>query len=243
MNRVLIVFNSLSGNDYDDWLALMNGKGSKNINGDIIYVFQSKDYYGDDDWNYTQIKVQVDNIKLSHNDSECAVLLHTMVHEEIVKLCNSIADPGITIQRFSTARSPVNYDKYISTFCSATDQENLNQKFNALWDQIQKKSPDTLTNLIALSILCQGYLAAHGGMGLDGWDKLPNELKEKAKHGWEKLEKYWWNAINKEQAEKELANRDEDKKIKNLLGQITKSAVDVDAVVAAYPVIKKILIN
>lgn len=243
MGRVLIVFNSPLQSDHEDWNSLMGGEKSKDINGDIIYVFQYNDYYDDDDWDYTKIVAQVEAIRFSHTDSECAVLLHTQNQEELNILRDKIKHHDVTIQRFSTARSPINYTKYIYSFRSATGQEGLNQRFNALWDQIQEKSPDTLTNLITLSILCQGYLAAHGGNGLDGWDKLSSELKEKASRNWENLEKTWWDVIDLKQAEKELADRDEDEKIKNLLDKISLSAVDVSTVEAAYPVIKKILIN
>ncbi|MFQ6044471.1 MAG: hypothetical protein ACE5PV_26770 [Candidatus Poribacteria bacterium] len=37
-----------------------------------------------------------------------------------------------------------------------------------------------LTLLVALKILCEGYLAAHGGDNLDGWDKLPEVLQRQA---------------------------------------------------------------
>ena len=47
-------------------------------------------------------------------------------------------------------------------------------------------------HLIALSILCQGYLAAHGGNGLKGWDGLLDDLKRAAKSNWPKVKKDWW---------------------------------------------------
>lgn len=239
MGRVLIVFNSPKGSDHAVWKKLCADENPKTIADDRIYVLQSCDYRLDGDWDYVKIAIAVNAIKTTHNGSECAVLLHTQEPTQIDTLCESIQLLDITIQRFSTGRSPIHYENYIKSFCDAPNQE----KFNALWDQIQKKSPDTLTNLIALSILCQGYLAANGGNGLDGWDKLPDELKKKASDNWSNLKTNWWEAINKKQAEKELADRDENKKVGDLLSQITSPTVEVDAVVAAYPVIKKILIN
>lgn len=45
-----------------------------------------------------------------------------------------------------------------------------------LWTVI---GPD-LKLLVALKILCEGYLAAHGGDNLDGWDKLPEVLRNQS---------------------------------------------------------------
>lgn len=36
---------------------------------------------------------------------------------------------------------------------------------------------ETTESLAALAILCQGYLAAHGGAHLDGWDEIPQALR------------------------------------------------------------------
>lgn len=45
-----------------------------------------------------------------------------------------------------------------------------------MWDLLV---PDSKAHLIALSILCQGYLAAHGAKDiLKGWDEVWNKLSE-----------------------------------------------------------------
>lgn len=70
---------------------------------------------------------------------------------------------------------------YLEVFIDAVRSEK-NNPFDYL---VRKGTP----YLIALAILCQGYIAAHGGEGLSG---LTDQLKKKAAEKWPKVEQGWW---------------------------------------------------
>lgn len=79
--------------------------------------------------------------------------------------------------------------------CIAGNTNNYEAYFNELITESLKKKANP--HLIALSILCQGYLASHGGAGLDGWDKVPDELKNKVQTEDNKNKtkgKSWWTS-------------------------------------------------
>lgn len=256
MSRVLIVFNSPNGSDAQDWQTLMNGTESKEINGDVVYVLTGSVYREEGEWKYQDIVSKVNAIMTAYNDSKFAVLLHTQNINDITELSLKINNTNVAIQRFSTAVSPIiNYEAYIRPFCSNGNQEN----FNNLWAQIQKKSPDTLPHLIALSILCQGYLAAHEGEGLVGWDKVPPDIKRKVA---EKIKdpdptknptkKQWWNSAlgdDKSKIQDELnavPDKDESKSsVQKLITAIytgdDDTPIAVEFVRKAYSALKLIL--
>ncbi len=103
---------------------------------------------------------------------------------------------------------------------------------NRLWYLLV---PDSKTHLTALSILCQGYLAAHGVKeSLNGWDevwnKLPDELKDKENlyqlvkekiNDTEELN-WWTDAIDTEEAEKQLKEKGANGAVEALLDAINK---------------------
>ncbi len=62
-------------------------------------------------------------------------------------------------------------DKIVSGLIRGEDRGNLKRFF----------FHRSMENILALAILCQGYLAAHGGDSLDGWDELPEALRNKVK--------------------------------------------------------------
>jgi hypothetical protein len=66
-------------------------------------------------------------------------------------------------------------------------------------------------HLLTLSILCQGYLAAHGGIGLKS--KIPDELKDVAKKNWNRLKKDWWKPIDFNSIHGEINNLNSDIKV------------------------------
>jgi hypothetical protein len=61
--------------------------------------------------------------------------------------------------------------------------------------------PSNNTCLIAFSILCQGYLAAHGGNGLDqAWERLPKNCRERVEFKKAETEQpSWWSCIDSAQ--------------------------------------------
>lgn len=246
MSRVLIVFNSPGDNDSQDWDTLMNREESRRINDDVVYVFRGRLYLDElGRWRYRDISNKVDEIMENHTGSECAVLLHTQIAQDITELSTTINKADVAIQRFSTAVSPIiNYEAYIQPFCNEGTQE----KFGALWGKIQKKSPDTLPHLIALSILCQGYLAAHEQID------VPKELKGKVKSkAGETKKKDWWTSAlgtnNQSTIEDELkaVPDDEDIKKENVRKLITAIYTNGDPmpngnlVAEAYSALKSIL--
>lgn len=106
--------------------------------------------------------------------------------------------------------------------------------------------------LVALSILCQGYLAAHGGDGLKGWGSLSEDLKKTAvskKEGTE--DKTWWvlkeDFIGRVKAQLDNVNEKTEGKgeIKKMIAMMEDSALsvisDTNTVKAAYEAISKVL--
>lgn len=100
-----------------------------------------------------------------------------------------------------------------------------------------------LQHLIAFSILCQGYLAAYGGDGLNG--KMSGELKDVVMKRWAdlNLENSWWDIININTLHEELKDKEEDEKakIEDLLIKIINKNVSVDRVKTAYDAITRII--
>lgn len=110
--------------------------------------------------------------------------------------------------------------------------------------------------LIALSILCQGYLAAHGGEGLGEewkqvWEKLPDDLKDKnnpyrlieeKRNKTKDKDDFWKNVIrDRKNIEAEL---DENGKtaLKPILDAVYgESSLSVKTVKGAYITLKSIL--
>ena len=113
-----------------------------------------------------------------------------------------------------------------------------------------------LCYIISLSILCQGYLAAHGGNGLDGWENLPQNLRDTVQHN-EKKNKTenkedWWKSVivDRVNVENELSNIDDNNenqerknRIKDLLDEIDKGGglSNIEIVNNAYSALKQIL--
>lgn len=71
-----------------------------------------------------------------------------------------------------------------------------------IWEPLEIE----ITNLIAFSILCQGFLASHGGDGLDhAWQEIPDEMKRKCLQNKESTEKpSWWAPIKANQLLEEI---------------------------------------
>lgn len=67
-------------------------------------------------------------------------------------------------------------------FMFNVSEENLNEKFKTLIEYSLKKKPNP--HLIALSILCQGYLAAHGEINLEGISIADEEKRLPDNPGW-----------------------------------------------------------
>lgn len=242
MSRVLIVFNSPDKTDATVWDELMGNEAPKIIEQDAIYVLNSADYIYEDNWVYTKMNNEVVKITVKHKgDVEFAVLLHTKEPKELEMLrnCDFKQTLNITVQKFSTAISPIAYEQFIKSFCV----EGTIEKFNLLWEEI-KRTTDTQPHLITLYILCQGYLAANGGKELHGWNEIPDNLKEMASMNKDKVkEENWWEIIRQEQVMQELEKSKKDNAISKLLSEIeSKKVVDENTVVAAYHVISKMLI-
>lgn len=97
------------------------------------------------------------------------------------------------------------------------NENNFESEFKKLIEYSLKKN--SKPHLIALSILCQGYLAAHGGNGLDGWKNLPENLRKivQSKGNKKKTEeRSWWKSAlgdnyNAKDLNKELETVDKEK--------------------------------
>lgn len=124
---------------------------------------------------------------------------------------------------------------------------------NRLWDLL---IPDSKNHLIALSILCQGYLAAHGGEGLgEEWKKLietNSNLKQtvEAKKGDTLNKDEWWKKVLGEddtqiQGELDSVQNSWKKKVQDLINGIYKKNGNMPSngtlVADAYSALKSIL--
>lgn len=137
--------------------------------------------------------------------------------------------------------------KTINIFIKTLQEEN-----NAQWELLYERH---YNHLIALAILCQGYLAAHGGDGLGEewkkvWEKLPDDLKDKKKPYQlveEKRNKtkdkndFWKNVSSRKNIEDELDGNGK-ATLKPLLDAVYgKESLSVEIVNGAYIALKQIL--
>ena len=80
--------------------------------------------------------------------------------------------------------------------------EDNHSKAVSDWETLYPRSD---SNLRALSILCQGYLAAHGGKSLGGWASLPALARENVLRLKEKTEEAsWWDVLTADHVDKDL---------------------------------------
>jgi len=73
---------------------------------------------------------------------------------------------------------PVRRSSYISSLSWKRIRDLIDKDGELSWRHYELY-PLTLNHLSTLSILCQGYLAAHGGSGLNGWEELGMEIKRR----------------------------------------------------------------
>lgn len=182
-------------------------------------------------------------------DRKTLILIHPGAGDdfEIAKnriLCcngkaNQINEINIIIAKYSHTSIAI-FDVVGSLAKQIKDlSNNIDTNINKIREYVLKKNPKP--HLLALSILCQGYLAAHGGKVLKGWKDLPAELKNKVSKNRDNVKDKWWNIIDIEQATNELKDKDTDNKISNLLSQIKDNMVNENTVEGADTVLTKIL--
>lgn len=126
---------------------------------------------------------------------------------DIEKTISSMEGTIEEYKEFSHEPNNSNFQS-LNTFYNCLNQPSFETCLKKLIEESLKKK--NTPHLIALSILCQGYLAAHGGAGLDGWDRVTQDIKSKAV---EKLKisddkknptkKEWWkSALGKDDQSK-----------------------------------------
>lgn len=198
-------------------------------------------------------EIPINNIDLLiSNNTKVLIIIHASNDTEFAELkitfekkfsINNNQAVEIT-RRYSLGDSPNNNNPVYAfeTVIKANDYGKVDVAYRALYKFV-KKQPNP--HLIALSILCQGYLVAHGETeSLKGWDdKLKNMLINGALEKTE--DKAWWmETINIEEAEKELGDKGNGK-VKALLNAFNKEeiiwAVVTKLVIEANKALPKIL--
>lgn len=179
---------------------------------------------------------------LNIQDMECVIILHA----------NDIRDNERLRTELLNNVTKLGWEIYLFTN-GGLRGDNINVFQNGIvytWEEIENSFPvlpppdkRMKNNLIALSILCQGYLAAHGGDGLMG--ELSVELKDIAMKRWKdlNLENSWWDIINIDKGNEELKDKkkNERENIENMINEIINKKVSVDKVQKAYDAITRIL--
>lgn len=164
----------------------------------------------------------------------------------------------ITIAQYSSTQNAI-YQK-VGMLAAAIRNNgegngNIDEYITELTNYIKKNTYKPCPkHLIALSILCQGYLAAHGQTKeLTGWEKVPDEFKEKVKSKADNTEKksWWTSALGNDefkiQDELKAVPDDKDNKKKDVQDLITAIYTNGDAlpdgnlVAKAYSALKSIL--
>jgi|GEM_PF-6228855 len=154
-------------------------------------------------------------------------------------------------------RRKIEYPKNFEFFQNYSNQNKTISKFKRFINQFEKNgmiTPNIFENQTALFILCQGYLAAHGGESLRGWAKLSPELKNKVRGKQTETEKKdWWRGIETGKVKAELesllfnpadegpqkrvtpeSNIKGKEQVENLLKQIEEDGLDLEIVRDAY---------
>jgi len=225
--------------DSNDTICFVDGDAVKNSDEKCNNF---KKYIGDGVNNSRQIYMLIHNLNLEEakqrifrcNDNVVTIPQNI----SIAKYSNTLADIMCIVGQLEEA-------------IKETNNDSINRLTTKIKDYIIKKKANP--HLIALSILCQGYLAAHGGAGLDGWDKVHQDIKDKAA---EKLndsddkknpsKKAWWKTVleGRKNIEDELdEEQKKDGKIITLLDAIYNNGdlSKVDTVKEAYIDLKSIL--
>lgn len=151
---------------------------------------------------------------------------------------------------------PTEIEKTVSLVSNLINNQNTVDYQSAIKALIQSFLNKQPHYLIALSILCQGYLAAHGGEGLEDewkkvWEKLPDDLKDK-QNPYQLIEEkrnstkdkndFWKNVIDdRKKVEDELSEDDGEKLTPFLNVLYGKGELSMDIVKNAYIALKSIL--
>lgn len=141
---------------------------------------------------------------------------------------------------------------YLSGITESADSLNLETFFSS-WTEGLNANPNNpppldllkysrTDNLVALAILCQGYLGTHGGEKLDGWDRL-DELKNKLTSKRSITENSeWWRIITQEGIKNELVAVSNAKSIESLVVEIFQGEkIHEKTVEDAYGQLREIL--
>ncbi len=187
----------------------------------------------------------------------------SLVEKEIRKVITNGKGKVIEYKPFSHQPNDLEYDPLANfTGCVGDKKEGFGECLKELIEESLKKK--NRPHIIALSILCQGYLAAHEGKDLNGWnDSMIGLLVSDAETKTE--DKSWWQpAFEKKDNEKEIKQSDDfsqtiisdeissigkackdSSAIKNLFDKIkglnVQSFCDTDKVIATYNCIKELL--
>ena len=164
--------------------------------------------WGEDTFNALKVEVSLleraikNDIKTFDINSFDIVFLHVNNEEAEIFFKGLTENEKSKLILFSTGGKP-NYQWCIDYpfFMSSIGSWELFKRLN--WNNISTKldrqeiierlKKNKTNYLIALSILCQGYLAAHGGAGLRS--EIPDDLKAIAQGNWEKVKGSWWDIV------------------------------------------------
>jgi len=206
------------------------------------------------------------NIIIATSLEEALGLISIIKNDDIVSLDSQIPDAGdgvkiaeairetdikCLIVWHSKAKIPDFERLAIYPYSLGDGWINSVMSYKADWDikrniyKYYKRKSDP--SLVVLSILCQGYLASHGGQGLKSWGNIKDEKYKQdslsRKELTESIEK-WWNTIKESSSiEQEMYHLGLDlqlvTKIKSSSCPPLNSETDVYLVKEAYSVLSK----
>lgn len=175
-------------------------------------------------WSHETNGVSCEIIKksLNTNKIECFPFTHEGADREPRRSLKELMMAIGKLSRCSNMKSNKNLKMHINKNC-----ENIAENL------IRESLKQSIPYLIALSILCQGYLAAHGGNGLKGWDGLSFDLKEAAKLNWPNVKNDWWEPVFGTETSFEKTG------VYNELQAMGKECKDADAIKNLFKAIRK----
>ncbi len=150
----------------------------------------------DSDNRYKEIDYTIKGKSILISTEDLADIMNNIQEREITILLHANDIRNSKRRRQKILETLVNKKYKIYLFTNSTTRAARIEGFNDVtytWDEVQKCFPilppksASKTYLITLSILCQGYLAAHRKI-----KGLPDNLEEIAINNWAKVKDNWW---------------------------------------------------
>lgn len=262
----LIIEVSKRINEYGDYLALQD-KGKHMEDGSFLYFTDGKTH-NSDSYNFCFIDQDINGLgdainNILNNTSNTNVCIAVHYTDRPINAINQDINISkkkskvVKVREFSHERTDDIWEQGLKPFIVQSIVENFQhygEKFDILWKLLAVSHK---SHVIALSILCQGYLAAHGGEGLGEewkkvWEKLPDNLKDnknpyqliEEKRNTTKDKNIFWKKVigDKKNVEDELKGLDKKDELNSLLNAIYGAdELSVGTVTEAYIALKSIL--